>query len=332
MKKIDIIQHILGERCNNIPQLHPVTAFAPSNIALCKYWGKRDRELNLPMTSSLSISLGDHGTHTTLSISHDANDSIVLNGEVIDLSTAFARRVIDFLNLFRIDNKIFFHMDTHSTIPIAAGLASSASGFASLTLALNELFQWHLTKRDMSILARFGSGSASRSLWSGFVEWQRGERDDGMDSVGRPLDAVWKDLGIGLLIVSDKQKSVSSREAMARTIDTSVFYNLWPQKVAHDLEHIKQAIAEYDFDLLGKTAESNALAMHATMLTAWPPISYYLPDTIQMMQTIWQLRADGLPIYFTQDAGSNLKLLFLRSDLSAIKSVFTPLKIIFPFD
>lgn len=331
MKKADSIHLVLGERLLNSPTNQVVSAFAPSNIALCKYWGKRDAELNLPVTSSLSISLADRGTTTRLSVIDEARDKIDLNGQPVDLQSSFAKRVIDFLNLFRGPSPRYFYVDTHSNIPIAAGLASSASGFASLVLALNALFRWELSNEQLSILARLGSGSACRSLWSGFVEWQQGERSDGMDSVGMPIDTVWDDFCIGLLMLSTHEKPISSREAMQRTVVTSPFYASWPAKVQTDLGLIKQAIAAHDFDQLCKTAESNALAMHATMLTSWPPISYYLPETIKAMQSVWQLRAEGVPVYFTQDAGPNLKLLFVRADQARIQSVFQSLVCVSPF-
>src|SRR6185295_10537264 len=230
-------------------------------------------------------------------------DQIILNGNSIDLKTDFAKRVIEFLDLFRGTHHHFFKVDSYSTIPIAAGLASSASGFASLVLALNELFAWQLSKRELSLLARLGSGSACRSLWSGFVEWERGGEENGMDSVAHVLPDQWPELAIGLCLISDHQKSVSSREAMQRTVDTSLLYRNWPEKVEQDLKAIKKAIHTRDFTLLGQTAESNALTMHGLMLSAWPPINYCLPETISAMQKVWACRQAGIPVYFTQDAG-----------------------------
>src|SRR5690606_6915553 len=153
-----------------------------------------------------------------------------------------------------------------------AGLASSACGFASLVSALNDLLDWKLAKRDLSILARLGSGSAARSLWMGFVEWHAGVQADGMDSYADALPFEWPELCIGILALSDKEKPISSREAMQRTVSTSVLYNSWPKKVLQDMIIIKQALQVKNFSLLGGTAESNALTMHATMLSSWPPI------------------------------------------------------------
>jgi diphosphomevalonate decarboxylase len=331
MKKADIIEAILGDRLRKIPQPITVKSFAPANIALCKYWGKRDQVLNLPETSSLSISLAGKGSTTVIKAIADTHDLVVFNGKPVDLASPFGRRLFEFLDLFRVQHPVHFHMDLTSTIPLAAGLASSASGFASLVLALNQLYDWQLSPKSLSILARLGSGSACRSLWDGFVEWEAGHESNGMDSYGRKLPHVWSELCVGLLIVNAGEKTMSSREAMQRTKMSSSLYSSWPAKVREDLQAIKKAIEDRDFALLGKTAESNAMTMHAMMLSAWPPISYFQPETIAAMQHIWQLRQAGLPLYFTQDAGPNLKLLFLQKEWETVKSQFTNIEIVRPF-
>ncbi len=331
MKKSDIIQTILDSRYLKQSQKKQATAYAPTNIALVKYWGKRQQDINLPVTSSLSISLKDKGAKTTLTQNDKHQDTITLNHRIMDLSTNFSQRLIAYLDLFRKLNTVYFDVNIEANIPIAAGLASSACGFAALAKVLNELYAWQLTSTELSILARLGSGSASRSLWDGFVEWQAGEKHDGMDSYGIPLNVVWPDFCIGLLIMQTHEKNLSSREAMQRTIQTSSLYSLWPEKVNHDLISLRQAIQEQNFALLGKTAESNAMTMHALMLSAWPPISYALPETIAAMQKIWQLRDAGLEVYFTQDAGPNLKLLFLKKDSEEIKKNFLDIEIVQPF-
>jgi len=325
MKKSDVVQHIL-RTCSTSP-IEKAHAFAPSNIALCKYWGKRNTELNLPITSSLSVSLGKKGSY--ISIEFAPEDKFILNGQVLNPFSIFSKRLTEFLNLFR--ENYFFRCEMTSNIPIAAGLASSASGFAALVLALNHLLGWQLPAKDLSILARLGSGSACRSIWPGFVEWQQGEDENGMDSYGFMMNTTWPELCIGLYILQSNEKSLSSREAMNRTVETSALYSAWPDKVREDLHILKEAILSKDLHALGKTAESNALAMHATMLSAWPPIQYSLPQTLSTMQKIWDLRSGGLEVYFTQDAGPNLKLLFLEKDKRIIQSYFPALEIIQPF-
>lgn len=328
MKPKQIVELILTNK-PRIPVIPQATAFAPANIALCKYWGKRNNELNLPVTDSLSIALANKGATTTISISQLQHDEVKLNGELIATETEFAKRLSLFLDLFRTPHQ-YFSIDTSSNIPIAAGLASSASGFAALVKALNDLFNWQLTPTALSILARLGSGSACRSLWNGLVKWHAGRRADGMDSFAEPLPYQWSELRIGLLLVSSAKKTISSREAMQRSVNTSKFYAVWSRQVEEDLRNLEIALQNHYFHLLGKAAEANALAMHAIMHTSDPVIFYSQPQTIELMHKIWDLRANGLPVYFTQDAGPNLKLLFLQSDEAVVRESFPNIEIIAP--
>lgn len=306
-------------------------AFAPSNIALCKYWGKRNAELNLPLTSSLSVSLGKLGTETCIHLEDGEEDRVSLNGKRVAADKPFAQRMSAFLDLFRPEGKCF-SIETRNTIPTAAGLASSASGFAALVMGLNDLFGWELPREKMSMLARLGSGSAARSVYEGFVVWHAGKQDDGLDSFAEVRPFKWPAFRIGILELCSGEKPVGSRSGMNRTVDTSMLFKQWPEKVRHDLNRIEVAIATRNFELLGKTAESNALAMHATMLDAWPPLMYFQPESVAMMHRIWKLRSEGLDLYFTMDAGPNLKLLFTADNEAAVKEQFPELQVVAPFE
>jgi diphosphomevalonate decarboxylase len=332
MNKQAIVNQIL-RNCTLDPSVEHGIAFAPANIALCKYWGKRNLELHLPTTSSLSISLGNFGAKTTLYLQEKMsnNDVVIVNGQTVNTESTFVKNLSAFLDLFRPAPTLFFRVETEMNIPIGAGLASSACGFAALVGALNQLYDWQLSSSSLSILARLGSGSAARSFWHGFVEWHRGTQKNGMDSFAIPLHQKWPDLRIGLLIFNETQKSISSRNAMQNTMLTSDFYKLWPKKSALDLSLLKKAIEQQDFLALGKTAESNALAMHALMLTSSPAFFYSQPETIAAMYEIWHYRKLGLLLFFTQDAGPNLKLLFLEQDCEAVRKAFPTVKIIAPF-
>lgn len=330
MNKQDIVNHLLGKK-NKKSAIKFAEAFAPANIALCKYWGKRNLELNLPYQSSLSISLGNKGAHTSISISDEKRDRIYVNGKLIDETCNFAQRVIAYINLFRKKQSIYYKIQTRINIPIAAGVASSACGFAALIRALDQLHDWKLDDKSLSILARLGSGSACRSLWHGFVIWQRGATTDGMDSYAAPLLVQWNDLCIGLLVLSKKQKKLSSRLAMQRTVVTSPNYSCWLKKVNQDFQIIYDAVLNKNFQQLGQSTESNAVTLHTIMQTADPPIVYSLPETLRYIQKIIQLRATGLEIYFTQDAGPNLKLLFLKKDTENVKKHFPNIEVIEPF-
>jgi diphosphomevalonate decarboxylase len=328
MTKQDVIARLLPRR---LPAPHQsATAFAPANIALCKYWGKRDAELNLPTAPSLSISLGKLGSEVTLTPC-EGHDRYTLNGRLLLPECVFARRASAFFDLFRPHKAFFLEVVARNTIPTAAGLASSASGFAALTLALNDLLGWKLDRRKLSIIARLGSGSACRSLFEGFVEWRAGKMADGMDSFAEPLPARWPDLRVGLVVISQQEKPIGSRDAMARTRETSPLYAAWPATVERDYAALKEAIQRRDFTRLGEVAEGNALAMHATMLAARPAIVYCLPESLEAMQAVRALRADGCEVYFTMDAGPNLKLLFRKPDLRGVVKRFPEVRVVAPF-
>lgn len=328
MRKIDVVKGLLpaavvaGERGE---------AFAPSNIALCKYWGKRDRELNLPINASLSVSLAHLGSHTIVTESDTGVDRVVLNGIEQSDDSKFARKVVEFVSLFRGDLQQPVLVNTENNIPTAAGLASSASGFAALMLALNQFYNLNLTDTELSACARMGSGSASRSIFTGFVEWQMGHRDDGMDSHAIVLDKPWPALRIGLVKVTTAEKKVDSRAGMQRTVESAHLYQSWPLQAAADLEKLHLAIGQQDFMLLGETAEQNALSMHATMIASWPPLLYWQPESVAAMHKIWDLRAQGLQVYFTMDAGPNIKLLFQQQDEAALLEAFPELEVVAPF-
>ena len=332
LTKIEFVKRILK---NHTPAVkEKATAFAPANIALVKYWGKRDSQLNLPVTDSLSIDLGNLGTETTIEHSPDGQDAVILNGNKLAYDDKFAVKVINFVDLFRealnqaATNQPSLTITTNNNIPTGAGVASSASGFAALTKALDQFFGLGLSGRELSLLANLGSGSASRSIFKGFVYRHAGASTDGMDSYSEPLPFTWPELKIGLVTVSVKAKRVSSREGMERTVATSPLYKQWPQQVKEDMEKMLNAIKEKDFELLGSTAESNALAMHACIQASVPPINYFEPETVAIINKVQELRKNGLPLYLTIDAGPNVKLLYLEQDEEKVKNEFPEIRIV----
>jgi len=324
------VNQVIGKKNPPPPPLSQGEGAAPVNIALSKYWGKRDTVLNLPMNGSVSISLPGLGTQTTIKICETPNDKIHLNGKNLPVNNPFCTRLTAFLDLFRVNNK-GFEIHTINTVPTAAGLASSASGYAALVLALNDLFQWNLSLKKLSLLARLGSGSASRSLYSGFAIWHKGEQTDGLDSYAEPIATQWPELCVGLVKINVQQKPISSTTGMQNTVNTCDLYQAWPQQAEKNMQTILDAIEQRDFEQLGQTAEHNALSMHATMMATWPPIVYWQPESVAAMHTVWQLRQQGVAIYFTMDAGPNLKLLFLETQKPAITQAFGEIEIIQPF-
>jgi diphosphomevalonate decarboxylase len=324
-----IVQRILAGRGRSTG--NSAATYAPANIALVKYWGKRDESLNLPVTDSLSISLGPLGSHVELAPAAGGSDQIALNGLRLSADTAFARRASAYLDLFRPAADFRFELKARNTVPTAAGFASSASGFAALAKAADGLFGWGLATRELSILARLGSGSAARSLEDGFVEWRAGVASDGMDSFAERLAAEWGELRVGAVVLCADEKPIGSRAGMRRSVETCEFYREWPDRVAKDLVALKAAIAEKNFAALGEVAEANALAMHALMMATRPPIVYALPETMAAMRKIWTARQAGLPLWFTMDAGPNVKLLFEAKDEPAVRALFPGVEVVAPF-
>ncbi len=325
MTKLEFVNQLIPHR-NAIPGTTS-QAFAPVNIALAKYWGKRNSTLNLPQNSSLSISLPEIGTHTHLTLT-EAPDRITLNGQ--PAPAGFSQRLSAFLDLFR-PQGLGFAVDTHNTVATAAGLASSASGFAATVKALNALFDWQLDTRTLSMLARLGSGSASRSLFQGFALWHKGIKEDGTDSFAEGLPDTWTDLRMGFLEVSSRPKPIGSTAGMQSTVHTCPLYASWPPYAEASVHNIRRAIAQKDLAQLGALAEHNALTMHATMIATSPPVLYWQSESVEMMHRIWSLRSEGLNVWFTMDAGPNLKLIFNEASEQALQTLFPHLKIFRPF-
>ena len=291
-----------------------VTAFAGTNIALVKYWGKRDTALNLPATGSLSLTLDRLGTRTTVHFDGHgdagATDRIVMNGAPAD--TATAARVSAFLDRVRAraGSSARAFVTTENGVPTASGLASSASGFAALAIAATRAAGLTLPPDELSVLARLGSGSAARSIFGGFVEMARGERADGTDAAARPL-AVGQgwDVRLVVAVTAAGPKPMGSTAAMDHTARTSPYHAAWLASVDGDLADARAAIAARDLPSLGAVAERSALRMHASAMAADPAIIYWNPATLAAIAGVRALRDRGVPVFFTIDAGPHVKAL-----------------------
>ncbi|MBF6626702.1 diphosphomevalonate decarboxylase [Aerococcaceae bacterium zg-BR9] len=294
---------------------------AHTNIALIKYWGKRNTELFLPMTSSLSLTLDAFYTDTKVTLKPDELlDTFFLDGQI--QSEEATKNVTQFVDRFRAlsGQSAAVQVESWNHVPTAAGLASSASAYAALACACNQAFGLNLDAKALSILARQGSGSASRSLFGGFVEWHKGDGDISESSYAEQIDAANWDIGMLVIVINRKAKKISSRIGMEQTMETSPFYALWPQEVERDLHDIKQAIQAQDIDSVGQIAEHNAMKMHATTLAANPSFTYWEPDSLRAIQIIQTMREDlGFQCYITMDAGPNVKVLCPASQLDALR-------------
>lgn len=294
-------------------------ARAYTNIALIKYWGKKDQELILPMNNSLSLTLDAFYTETSVHFSSEyTQDSFSLDGDIQDEKAT--KKVSKFLDLARKKAGIQLHAKVQSQnfVPTAAGLASSASGLAALAGACNDALQLGLSKKELSMLARRGSGSACRSIFGGFVEWEKGDSDTNSFAQVVPSDDWEQDLAMIFILINDQQKDVSSRDGMQRTVETSDFYDAWLDAVSKDIQTAKTAITNKNFLALGEVTEANSLKMHATTLAATPPFTYWSPDSLKAMNSVRRIRNEGTPCYFTMDAGPNVKVLCQKQDVSII--------------
>ena len=292
------------------------TAIANSNIALPKYWGKRNSSLILPYNGSISMTCDGMHTSTTVEFSSKhSHDTITINDEELKKDE---KDILGHVEKIRRLAGIKEHarIVSESNFPVAAGLASSASGFAALTLAATRAAGLSLNENELTILARQGSGSASRSVCEGFVEWHKGIKEDGMDSYAESIAGKghWPEFRMLATIVQESKKKVSSRAGMKQTVDTSPLYKGWLDSVDADLQAIREGILKKDFTKVGSTAEHNALKMHATMMTTKPSIIYWIPATLEIMQSVMVWREDGLESYFTMDAGPNVKVMCLEKD------------------
>ncbi len=299
------------------------TATAHTNIALVKYWGKRADaapELNLPAVGSLSMTVD--GLRTVTRVTAADEDLFALDGVRVE-GTAAEKvfRHLDRVWSFRKPDGLRPRCQVVSTnyVPTAAGLASSASGFAALTVAAASAFELDLSAEDLSTLARMGSGSAARSIWGGFVRLDRGQRADGADCRARPIVAAgdWP-LALVVVQVGRGAKPVGSTEGMERSRTTSPYYPAWVDTSPADLDTAEAALRSRDLPALGAVVEWSCFKMHACMWASRPPIVYWQPTSLAAIHTVWNARAEGLPGYVTMDAGPHVKVLAEAEHAEAI--------------
>ena len=294
------------------------TARAHTNIALVKYWGKKNPKLMLPQTDSLSLTLDRFYTTTTVKFDPTlTTDEIQIDGQVA--KPKVAKRVSDFLTLVRdrYQVKDFAKVTSVNNVPMAAGLASSASAFAALAAAATWATGNHPDRRELSRLARMGSGSATRSIFGGLVQWHAGVDD--ATSFAEPIaETVNFGLEMMAILLDTREKKVSSRGGMQHVVETSPYYPAWREVVKEDMMKIKVAIAKQDVNEIGHIAQTNALRMHALNLAADPGFTYFNAQTLAAMATIDHLRESGVNCYYTMDAGPNVKVIYDQADRETI--------------
>ena len=285
--------------------LRSVTAIAHPNIALVKYWGNKDNTLRIPAAGSISMNLGDLQTRTKVAISD--RDSFKLNDE--EQSGSSVERTFQFLRLFRQFTGSTEHIaiESWNDFPTGAGIASSASAFAALASALVALLKLNVDEAEISRLARLGSGSACRSIPDGYVEWHPGQ-DHSSSYASSIVPADHWDLVDCIAVVESGHKKIGSSEGHALA-DTSPLQSCRITDTPRRLELCRTAILHQDFSSLAAIAELDSDLMHSVMMTSTPALHYWLPSTLAVMQRVRDLRTNGLPCFYTIDAGPNVHVI-----------------------
>jgi diphosphomevalonate decarboxylase len=302
-------------------QTKKATAIANPNIAFIKYWGNHDARLRMPLNDSVSMNLDALTTETTVEFdSALEKDEILIGGEPADEKTA--ARVVEHLNRIRKEAKLETkaRVSSRNNFPSAAGLASSASAFAALTMAGTRAAGLELTERNLSILARQGSGSAARSIPAGFVEWLAATNmtSTSEQSYARqlmPPDA-W-DLCDVIAIVSPDAKKVGSSEGHA-SAHTSPFMGERISRLPIRYHRVRRELLSKNLKGMGPDIEIEAIELHMLAMTSRPPIFYWTPGTVRVMDAVRQWREEGLTAYYTLDAGPNVHIIVEKTDAEEI--------------
>ncbi len=293
------------------------TVKAGSDVALVKYWGKKDEVLRLPENGSISMKLAGLETVTTVEFSSSlTDDEVVIGGEIEEGEES---RVIKHLDRIRdlAGIKVKAKVVSENNFPKGTGLSSSGSGFAALTLAGVKAAGLDLTEKELSILARQGSGTACRCVCGGFVEWKDGETSEtSYSETIFPQD--WWDIRDVVAVVNEGKKQVSSTEGH-KAAQSSRFFKVRQEMVNAKLKEVAQALRTKDFTKLGETIEAEALEFHSILLTSTPAMIAWYPGTIEVMKEVLTMRSEGLEAYFTINTGFNVHVLALPENAVRVK-------------
>ena len=293
-----------------------------ANIAIIKYWGKKNEKKMIPATSSISLTLENMYTETEISfISEDESIKVIgepgdvfyLNSELQDKEQR--DKISNVINLFRKDKSQAVKIYTVNNMPTEAGLSSSSSGLSAVIKACNKLFEKKMSRKELAQISKFGSGSSSRSFFGPVSAW---DKDTG------EIYEIKTDLKFGMimLILNDQKKILSSRKGMELCMNTSTDFSEWIRQSEIDYVNMKRSLSDSDFEKIGILTEENALRMHNTTLTADPPFSYLTEESRKAMNDVRELRRKGEKCYFTMDAGPNVKVLCLEEDLEKLAEIF----------
>ena len=293
-----------------------------ANIAIIKYWGKKDPIKMIPATSSISLTLENLFTETEISFitrekaiekTGQASDLLYINGELQNEEQI--KKIAKVVNLFRDDRSQLVKIDTTNNMPTEAGLSSSSSGLSAAIKACNRLFDKNLSRGELAQISKFASGSSSRSFFGPIGMW---DKDTG------EVSEVKTDLKLAMivLVLNEEKKIISSRKGMALCMETSTSFDEWIRQSEIDFENMKRYLSEGDFSKVGELTEENALRMHETTKNANPPFTYLTEKSFEAMEYVKELRKQGERCYFTMDAGPNVKVLCLEEDFERLKDIF----------
>ena len=282
------------------------TAIAHPNVALIKYWGKEDIATNLPAVGSLSLTLEGLSTRTKVTFdTHLSADRVSLNGQEDERTSGGVSRCLDMLRE-RAGVSVYAQVESKNDFPTSAGLASSASGYAALVTAASAALQLEMPAEERDLITRIGSGSAPRSLYDGIVLLEKTAGATGMQcrSLAAPED--WP-LSVVVAVTSREKKSVSSTGGMESSRLTSPCYQSWVDTHRADLDNALACIEKRDFEQLAAVSEHSCLKMHAVAMSSEPALVYWSAATVACMQEVRELRRSGVAVFFTIDAGPQLK-------------------------
>ncbi|KAI1110195.1 diphosphomevalonate decarboxylase [Nemania sp. NC0429] len=326
-------------------EIYRASTTAPVNIAVVKYWGKRDAKLNLPTNSSLSVTLSQADLRTlttaTCSSSYTGEDSLTLNGAPSDISGARTQACLRELRALRVEveekdaslpklSAMPLRIVSENNFPTAAGLASSAAGFAALVRAIADLYELPQRPTKLSLIARQGSGSACRSLFGGYVAWHMGSRADGTDSGAVQVAPAshWPEMRALVLVASAAKKGVSSTSGMQQTVATSdLFRERIENVVPKHMARMEVAVETRDFAKFAEVTMKDSNSFHATCADTYPPI-YYMNDVsraaVRAVEAINAAAGRTIAAY-TFDAGPNCVVYYLEKDTAIVVGTFYPL-------
>ncbi len=293
------------------------TAIAPSNIAFTKYWGRKNDKLRLPMNGSISLTLSNLLTTTTVEFNDNLNaEDITIGSEKREKEAVKVSKHLDRIrNLAGI--KTFAKVVSKNSFPTGTGLSSSASGFAALTVAGVNAVGLKLSEKELSILSRQGSGSACRSIPGGIVEWLDGDTSETSYAKTIFEKDHW-DIADVVAVVSEGRKEVSTSEAHENA-NSSPFMNLRVSGMKTKNELLKNIIAEKDFQKFGELIESEALELHAIYITQKPALIYLMPNSLLIMKLCKKWREEGLEVYFTVNTGQDIHLIIEKENVKKLE-------------